>query len=517
MGKRRKRGWFKRKLRKWLLRDYEAAKVGRHTSHWTTTGSSANKELAAALPNLRARSRDLVRNDCYAAKAIEEHVSNLIGDGINPNIDTGNDATDKAIKAAWQEWGERVNWVGKQVMACRGWLESGEVLIRKRPRKMSDDLLVPLDLQILEADMLDSSKSGKLPNGGKIVQGVEFDAIDRLAAYWILPEHPGDDGLYSTSYTTVSRRVPAELIAHLFRAERPGQVRGAPLLSTTALLLEDLKNYNWSELKRLEGSSCVMANIEGDEDDDDMLPASKDDGTKNDGIAPAITDVDGRIVEQLEPMLITRTRAGKKITFFQPKNTDNYDKYMRVQQRAIAAGGRLPYELMTGDWSNSNYSSSRAGLLGYRRMISQWQKGIVVPLFHRPVLQWWLDAAQAAGLFVLSSEYMLKWAYPRFTEIDRFKEATADKLEARSGTRSMPDIIAEKGDDYKDVLLEGKKFKELADKYGLVFDSIPAQVSMAGQVQSNGENSGGDLIRFVMNATTGEVDLIPEGEVIDGG
>ena len=48
---------------------------------------------------------------------------------------------------------------------------------------------------------------------------------------------------------------------------------------------------------------------------------------------------------------------------------------MRLQLHAIAAGVGLTYELLTGDLSQVNYSSIRAGLIEFRRRMEalQWQ------------------------------------------------------------------------------------------------------------------------------------------------
>src|SRR5512147_1755969 len=67
-----------------LARSYEGARVGRRTEGWVVAGTSANAEIGTALVRLRDRSRDLVRNNPYAAKAVQAVVSNLIGTGILP-------------------------------------------------------------------------------------------------------------------------------------------------------------------------------------------------------------------------------------------------------------------------------------------------------------------------------------------------------------------------------------------------------------------------------------------------
>jgi hypothetical protein len=67
-----------------LARAYEGARQGRRTEGWIAAGTGANAEIAPALVRLRDRSRDLVRNNPYAGKAVQALVSNMVGTGLMP-------------------------------------------------------------------------------------------------------------------------------------------------------------------------------------------------------------------------------------------------------------------------------------------------------------------------------------------------------------------------------------------------------------------------------------------------
>jgi capsid protein len=53
------------------------------------------------------------------------------------------------------------------------------------------------------------AKTYPLANGGRVVQGVEFDVLGRRAAYWMYPSHPGDSLTTTGSLLAGSKRVPA--------------------------------------------------------------------------------------------------------------------------------------------------------------------------------------------------------------------------------------------------------------------------------------------------------------------
>jgi capsid protein len=63
---------------------YDGAAAGRRANSWIAPSTDANVELMGSLVWLRNRSRDLVRNNPYAVKAVEELVGNAVGTGIVP-------------------------------------------------------------------------------------------------------------------------------------------------------------------------------------------------------------------------------------------------------------------------------------------------------------------------------------------------------------------------------------------------------------------------------------------------
>jgi capsid protein len=134
---------------------YEGAKTGRRTGGWHTSGSDANSELGPSINSLRDRARDLVRNNPYAAKALSDLVGNQIGTGIAPRANTGNPKTDSIIDEVFAEWSNQcdadgqLDFFGIQWQVARAVAESGESLVRFRPRRESDGLTVPVQLQVL--------------------------------------------------------------------------------------------------------------------------------------------------------------------------------------------------------------------------------------------------------------------------------------------------------------------------------------------------------------------------------
>jgi lambda family phage portal protein len=164
-------------------RGYDGAAKGRRTDGWKAAGTSADAEIVAASGLLRDRMRDLTRNNPHAAKAVSVLVNNIVGSGIIPRAATADAKLDETVDRLWTEWTAacdadgQLDIFGLQTLAVREMIEAGEVLIRRRPRRPSDGLSVPLQVQIIEADLLDNTRNGDLADGGRLLQGIEFDPL----------------------------------------------------------------------------------------------------------------------------------------------------------------------------------------------------------------------------------------------------------------------------------------------------------------------------------------------------
>ena len=458
-----------------IARGYDGAAQGRRTGGWRTSATSADAEVAIAGALLRDRMRDLVRNNPHAAKAVSALVNNIIGSGIIARAASGNEKIDAQANKLWANWSAQcdadgqLDFLGLQTLACRQMIEAGEVFLRRRPRRLNDGLDVPLQLQLLEADMLEAGRNGDLADGGRIVQGVEFDPIGKRRAYWLFAQHPGDS-VVTTRRRLDSLAIPSADIAHLYEKQRM-QVRGVPWGTPVMRALRDLDDWTQAELVRKKTEACVVGIVLGADEAEQ-------------GIAPSVVDADGNRVEQFEPGLIAYARGGKDIRFNQPATTAGVGEWMSGQLHIVAAGFRMPYELLTGDLSQVNYSSIRAGLVEFRRLIDAVQWQIVIPMFCQPVWDWFTEQAWAAGKLA-QPRIPVEWAPPRFEAVDPLKDAMADLLAMRSGTMTLAQAIARQGHNPDAVLAEIAAMNAKLDALNLVLDSDPRRVTKTGSLQAD--------------------------------
>lgn len=454
-------------------RAYDGAAGGRRTDGWVATGASANSEIFAAGAILRNRMRDLVRNNPHAAKAASAWVSNIVGSGITPRAATGNVALDKRVNALFEDWSQvcdadgRSDFHGLAALAVSGMVESGDIFARRRVRRLSDGLPVPLQIQLNEADHLDETKVEGNADGSRTIRGIAYDPLGKRTGYWLYPDHPGDIAV-PLSRGFFSVLVPADGVIHLFKRDRVQQ-RGVPWGAPVMRALRDLDDWTNAELTRKKTEACLVGVVTGGDDADQ-------------GVAPSVVDSNGKTIEQFEPGLIAYARGGKDIKFNQPAATAGVSEWLRSQLHIIAAGFRIPYELLTGDLSQVNYSSIRAGIVEFRRIVEAIQWQIVIPIFCQPIWDWFTEAAYAAGL-VPQPRIPVKWSPPRFEYLNPLDDARADLMMLRMGATSLPRVVGRQGEDLDDILAEIAATNTKLDSAGIVLDSDPRKVSQQGLFQ----------------------------------
>lgn len=484
-----------RRLAQGIQRGYAGATFGRTTADWVTLSTSADAELYTGLRTLRNRTRQLVRDNEYAKQALRLIVNNIVGQGIGLQGQVmqrrGGKLDDKVnakIEDLWSLWGSKgkwchtagkLSWADIQRMAIRSVAESGEVLIRKVRQPFAGSP-VPFALEVIESDQLVDNWSGRTGNNGnEIRMGVEVDKWQRPVAYWLYPRHPGDNMVSGVPQSNDYVRVPAEEVIHLGVFDRPNQTRAVPWFHAAMMKLRHMGGYEEAEIVRARASASIMGFIQSPEVD---VPG--EDADNADDV------VNGERVMDLSPGIIKELAPGETFNGFDPSSANPaIEPFMRFMLRSFAAGAGISYESLSRDYSQSNYSGARMGLLDDRdnwRVLQQWLIGAL----HQEVFEAWTEMAVLSNALDLPAYetlpelyHAVRWMPRGWDWVDPLKEVTAAKAAVRAGYMSMADVIAAKGGDYEDIFRQLKRERDLAKEYGLVFDSDPAQVNDKGAEQ----------------------------------
>ena len=481
-------------------RMYAGAKASRLTDGWGTSQTSADSEIISSLRTLRGRSRQLIRDAPFAKRAKTIVVNNIIGSGIGMQAQvktTRNELNSRVntdIEENFEEWSKAENChtggalhFSAMEQFCMGQVfDAGEIFLRKHFRPFGNSN-IPYALEVIEPErVLDEFQPAPMLNGARVRLGVEVDEFHRPLAYWIRKIHPGEVRL-SPQDVDMIERVSADQIIHLRLVDRWPQTRGVPWMHAVLRKLNDMDGYTEAEIVRARGQAMYMATIETEEEY----------GTKTETGAREVT---------LDPGLVERLAIGEKMNFHGTNSPNpTADPFLRFMLRELAAGTGPSYESLSGDYSQSNYSSSQLGVMDSRdlwRIFQTWfVRSLRVPVHHDFVQQ---------GVFsrVLSSISVEQYALDvRHFEKVRFKprgwtwvsprnDVPAYKDAIKAGLTTRTDVIAQtaNGRDVEDIDEERKQELDNAKKMGLVFDTDPEFIKQQadGGKQQTGDDEDGD-------------------------
>jgi lambda family phage portal protein len=437
-----------------LLRAYDGAAQSRKTKEWRAPGSAASAEDAVSLAVLRNRSRDLVRNNPWARKAARQLPAHIVGTGVVPRPTSGAATTRKRALAAWNAWSDDADteggtgYAGLQHLGTRTIMEAGECFFLWSP----DNVPGGWHVRLMEPDYLDETFHEESRNGsGRIVSGVEFNAAGRRVAYHFFREHPGDTIPMLTRFSE-RVRVPAEMVDHVYERLRPGQVRGVPWLAASMLRLRDMDDYTEAERWRKKIAAALAAFVTSPGG-----PAAAGLGTVT---TETLATGGTRAMQRIAPGTIKNLKPGEDVKFSSPPTDQGVEQYLRWEMFAICAGLGLPYAELTGDLSNANYGSMRAGKIEFWSLLDVWQWLMVEPMMLRRA---WRRVQAASGVPGITCD----WGFPKRMWVDPLKDAQAEILAAQSGLESTPAQIGARGYDWRQNLADQAEYLTAAREAGL--------------------------------------------------
>ena len=453
----------------------EGAMAQRRLRGWQPPLENINSLVASGGPRLLARSRELVVTNGYAANACEAFASNLVGDGIKPSSLIEDPALRDRVQRLWLAWTDEADadgltdFYGLQAMVAREMFVAGECFVRLRPRRPEDGLLVPLQLQLLQSEMLPFEKTETAGNGNRIRCGIEFDLIGRRVAYHFRRRHPGDstDQRIAAPDTV---RVLAEDVLHIYRPIDAGQIRGLPHVAPAMVRLFLLDQYDDAELDRKKTAAMFAGFITKTAPEEQLLGEIE------------ATELGGAIAS-LEPGTMQVLLPGEDVKFSSPADVGGgYEAFQYRTLLSVSASLGLPYHLVTGDVRQANYSSLRAELVEFRRRIGQLQHGVLVHQFCRPIWARWLETAQLAGRLELSDPVaarMVQWIPPRWDWVDPLKDIQAQVLAMEAGITSRRKVVEATGYDVEEVDRENATDAARAAALGLRYRTSPGETQGA--------------------------------------
>ena len=395
----------------------------------------------------------LVAENPFARKGLNALLNSVVGWGI-----TGAPEGPKAVRTAWEAWikvcdfNGRLDFYGIQELLARSMFRDGEVFVV--PRYVKGAAGIPLRLQLFDKGMLATHKVG-----GNIARGIEYDEDGRAVAYHFVRGRVGQSW---SSQDTV--RFQASDVIHLFHAEEVGQTEGVSVFESVVKRLGDIEEGIEAEVVKANIAACMVGFR--------FRPPPKDGEDDTIGMPVDGDTADHPPVEELVPGTIETLPEGEQITFSNPPRTGGIGDLARVALLASAAGVGVTAEQMSGDVSQVNFSSFKAGHLEFKRMVGRIQYLTFIPVCLDRIWGWFLKAGIDFGLFANRS-LGIRWTPPPFESIDRKGEAEADILEMQAGLESRPNLLSSRGYDETEHVEQIAAHQALLKKHGLAFKGDP--------------------------------------------
>jgi lambda family phage portal protein len=462
---------------------YESAVVDRLSADFLGSYSSENALLSYTLPRLRARSRELVRNNGYVQTAISSIVNNVVGTGFTLNARIplkGNISKDpdtkanEALEKLWWEWGKPYNCSTDGYYSfsalCRAvvfsLLQDGEaLLIRRRGNNFGK---FGYQLQLLDSDFIADSINTELPNGNRIINGVEIDEYGKAVFYHLYKYHPGERLIQVAQGGITS--VPAADVLHVFKRTRPGTTRGTPITTPTMILSHHLQSYTKSEVINSIVSASKSAFISRTENSSDEFVGT--------------TNADGSMYEECEEISagsVQYLNPGESLQSFIPNSPNgNYADFLKAILRGICSSLGANYSVVSGDYESVNYSSLRHALLNDRDAYTIFQEFLCSTLLY-PIFNDFLYMASLTGHIkprdIERFSENVDFRGRQYSLIDPLKETAGKEKEVSNLFTSRTEVCRQSGLEFEKVVADLAKEKEIMESYGVSMSDLaqPAQ------------------------------------------
>lgn len=445
---------------------YDAAQSSRHNdNHWANTDSlsAASANSPEVRKKLRERARYEVANNSYAAGMVRTLANDIVGVGPQLQIDTGDREADKLVEGIWWKWWVAARMTQRMLTARMSLCVDGEVfalfttnLNLKHPIK--------LGVKLYESEQI--ARPYLALNDPLMSDGIIYDDFGNPAAYTVLKRHPGSLG--SMGLATEYDIIPAAYVVHLFREERPGQLRGVPEITSSLSLYAQLRRYTLAVLTAAEVSAnlaVLLQTQQAPDDPDDLEP------------------LDVFELERGSAMTLPRGWTANPMKSEQPTTTYADFKRQIIQEQARCLS--QPYNVAAGDSSGMNYSSGRLDHLNYARSIRvdrfKLECDFLSPLFER----WWNEARLVDVLppqmREMSEPPNREWRWEGSEHQDPAKEANGQATRLQSNTTTLAREYARLGLDWEDELRQRAKEIALMKELGL-----PVEQPASNQQQDSG-------------------------------
>lgn len=446
-----------------LRAKYDAAQTtSENRRHWAnadhlSANAAANPEVRRVL---RSRARYEIANNGYARGIVNTLANYVIGTGPRLQMLTDDPEANRIIEREFMRWAKAVRLAHRLWTMRVSQCEAGEVfaILSTNPRI---DSPVKLDLRLVEAEQVTSPWA--MRNDATLIEGIRFDEFGNPATYFVLRRHPGDTSFWKTAPGSGGPDdfdiLPASAVIHLFRADRPGQCRGVPEVTSSLSLFALLRRYSLAVLSAAEHAALPGGVIYTD------APADSE--------AATVEPMDQ--VEMDRGTWLTMPYGWKVGQIRAEQPTTMYGDYTSKVLNEIARPLNMPYNIASGNSAGYNYASGRLDHQSFFKSIRIDQQRVADIVLDHVLRAWISEGVLIEGLLPASvrtldavdSGYPHQWFWDGIEHVDPAKEANAQATRLASNTTTLAAEYAKCGLDWESELRQRAKEVALMNELGL--------------------------------------------------
>lgn len=441
----------------------------------------------------QTRAEDLVANDWAASSVVDSITVSAVGCGLQPQATlpyallgiTEDEATaiEESMEWVWARWCRECDWSGRlhfedmQLLGLRSVLVHGELLHLAIMEKDATSLLA------LQIQNIHPHRLGTPPGmtGGDIRDGVELDERGRPCFYHISDPSPYMPGLHERFVRQPARVAHRQAVFHCFRPLFDEQVRGRSLLEPGMKLFRQLDDALDYELVAQIVTAAFPLFIERTMGGTPAVNNLRLGGLAGGGagsIEPSAAPQSFKPDYGVEPGGVMFGQMGDRPHVLQSNRPGgNFNAFLELVLRAMSASTGMPYEVLTKDFSKTNYSSARAALLEAWRTILYYRDFLTrhycQPLWAMVWEEAWLrnllpippgarDFYEAQHLWTAAS-----WMGPARGYIDPVKEVESNLAAIGGLLRTQAETHAEQGRDWRDSIRQSAREARFMQREGV--------------------------------------------------
>ena len=402
---------------------------------------------------------DYRRNNPIVSSICRLRETDVVGAGIFPQVNSGNDDLDSLLEKKWEDFSRNPDVTFSMTMRdLQRSLASmplifgdGGLLLTKSGR-----------VQLVEGDRIGTDEGdgffkkqaeeieGK--DGRRIIDGVELSPQNAPKAYHI--------GTREDGFLRDVKRISARNFLFHRKKIRPTQIRGIPELATIADDLQDLDEYDEIEMISAKVSASLSAVVKREGAMDFELAGD---------------DEESERLETFNAGQFHYLEAGEDISVIGQGGRPNTQAipYLLYRLRKIGSSIGIPVEFLLQTIGETSFSASQGMILLYQATIESEQRDLF-PILSK-LWRWKVSNWIADGSIEYNKEtenpFQVRWQPPSFRWVNRQAQVKADATYLGLGAISLDDISATFGTDAKTSLERKAKnirdAKRIAQEYGI--------------------------------------------------